>query len=173
MTAVRILTRGERAAAAKSAHAARLAAVQALYQIDISNASAEQVIAQFAGPAIHRSEDARGAITVDTNLFTRIVRGVAARRAEIDEVLNAALSRDVTLDRLEVVMRALLRAGAFEMLGLIKPPARVVIAEYVALAGRFFPSVQAKLVNGILDRIGHVLRPDEFAPRPGEHVEPA
>jgi N utilization substance protein B len=147
-----------RAAATIKRSRARLAAVQALYQLDLSDVPAETVIAELR----ERSQDEEGLGDADDALFTDIVHGVVAKRAELDGLLKEMLAPDWNLPRLEVVLRAVLRAGAYELLARLEVPARVVLNEYVDIAHAFFAGKEPKLVNGVLDRIGHRLRPGEF-----------
>ncbi|HEX4111416.1 MAG TPA: transcription antitermination factor NusB [Stellaceae bacterium] len=137
---------------------ARLAAVQALYQIDLNDAPAETVIAELRD----HGADEEGFGEADNSLLGDIVRGVVANRDDLDGMLNEALAPDWTLLRLEAVLRAVLRGGAYELLARLEIPARVVLNEYVDIAHAFFSGKEPKLVNGVLDRIGHRLRPDEL-----------
>jgi transcription antitermination protein NusB len=142
--------------------AARLAAVQALYQIDLGGAAAEAVIAEFRVHRFGRELDGENYGEADTALFAEIVTGVVARRAELDQALSGALTPDWPLERLETVLRAILRAGAFELLALSDIPARVVISEYLDIAHAFFAGKEPGLVNGVLDHIAHRLRPGDL-----------
>ena len=137
---------------------ARLAAVQALYQIDLSDAPLETVIAELQ----ERGDDEEGFGEADDALFADIVRGVSANRDDLDAMLDEALAPDWTLARLEAVLRAVLRAGAYELMARLEIPARVVLNEYVDIAHAFFAGKEPKLVNGVLDRVGRRLRPDEL-----------
>jgi transcription antitermination protein NusB len=147
-----------RAAATIKRSRARLAAVQALYQLDLSDAPAETVIAELR----ERGQDEEGLGDADDALFTDIVHGVVANRDQLDGLLKETLAPDWNLPRLEVVLRAVLRAGAYELLARLEVPARVVLNEYVDIAHAFFSGKEPKLVNGVLDRIGHRLRPGEL-----------
>jgi N utilization substance protein B len=142
--------------------AARLAAVQALYQIDLSGALPEAVIAEFRVHRFGRELDGENYGETDTALFAEIVKGVVARQAELDQALSGALTPDWPLERLETVLRAILRAGAFELLALGDIPARVVISEYLDIAHAFFAGKEPGLVNGVLDHIAHRLRPGDL-----------
>jgi len=136
---------------------ARLAAVQALYQIDLSDAPVDNVIAELR----ERGEDEESLGEADDPLFADLVRGAAANRDDLDGLLNEALAPDWTLARLEAVLRALLRAGAYELLARLEIPARVTLNEYVDLAHAFFSGKEPGLVNAVLDRVARRLRPDE------------
>ena len=142
--------------------AARLAAVQALYQIDLGGAAPEAVIAEFRVHRFGRELDGENYGEADTALFAEIVKGVVARQAELDRALAGALTPEWPLERLETVLRAILRAGAFELLALGDIPARVVISEYLDIAHAFFAGKEPGLVNGVLDHIAHRLRPGDL-----------
>jgi N utilization substance protein B len=137
---------------------ARLAAVQALYQIDLNDAPAETVIAELR----EHGADEEGFGEADNALLGDIVRGVIANRDDLDGMLNEALAPDWHLPRLEAVLRAVLRGGAYELLARLEIPARVVLNEYVDIAHAFFAGKEPKLVNGVLDRVARRLRPDEL-----------
>jgi len=141
---------------------ARLAAVQALYQIDLSGAPAAAVIAEFQKHRLGREQDGENYGAADTALFVDIVNGVIARQADLDSALSGALTADWPLERLETVLRAVLRAGAYELLARTDVPARVAISEYLDIAHAFFSGKEPGLVNGVLDRIAHVLRPGDL-----------
>lgn len=143
--------------------AARLAAVQALYQIEMGGGGAEDAIDDF----LHRRHGAAAAegerLAMDPDAFATLVRGVVARRAEIDAQIDGALEKGWRVGRLERVLRAVLRAGCYELLAAPEVPARVVIDEYIEIARAFFGRTEPALVNGVLDRLARTLRPDEFA----------
>ena len=142
---------------------ARLAAVQALYQIDLSGAKPATVIAEFQRHRLGREIDGDQYGEADPTLFADIVTGAAERQADLDQAISGALTPDWPLERLETVLRAILRAGAYELLARGDVPARVVISEYLDVAHAFFAGKEPGLVNGVLDRLAHVLRPDDFA----------
>ena len=133
---------------------ARLAAVQALYQIDLTAGEPAKVVAEFRQHRI----DAKA----DHDFFGAIVEGVSTRHVEIDALLTPLLAEGWALPRLETVLRAILRAGAFELVARGDVPARVVIDEYVGVARAFFSDKEPGVVNGILDRLARRLRAGEF-----------
>jgi len=153
--------------------AARLAAVQALYQSDQAGDAAESVIEQFVhhrlGPAADRAGYEEGcAPEAEAAFFSRLVRAATNGQAERDSLLAAALPADWPIERLDPVLRALLRAGLAELAMPDGPPARVVINEYVDVAHGFFGAEEPRLVNAVLDRLGRMLRAEEFpAPAAG------
>jgi transcription antitermination protein NusB len=147
---------------------ARLAAVQALYQIELSETPAdvpdrvERVIREFARYRLGQDIDGEQVGEADETLFADIVRGATARRADIDAVIVRALTPDWPIERLEAILRAILRAGAYELLARADVPARVVISEYLEVAHAFFSGKEPALVNGVLDRLGRLLRETEL-----------
>jgi transcription antitermination protein NusB len=147
---------------------ARLAAVQALYQIELSETPAdapdrvERVIREFARYRLGQDIDGEQVGEADETLFADIVRGAAARRADVDAVIVRALTPDWPIERLETILRAILRAGAYELLARADVPARVVISEYLEAAHAFFSGKEPALVNGVLDRLGRLLRETEL-----------
>lgn len=151
--------------------AARLAAVQALFQSEQAGESPETVIDQFVrhrlGPDGTEDGMAEGRIPeVDAKLFARIVRTAAAKIETLDEHIGAALAKDWPLEKLDPVLRALLRAAAGEFSNPRDPPARVVINEYLDIAHGFFVGDEPRFANGVLDTLARSLRADEFAPPP-------
>ena len=150
--------------------AARVAAVQALYQMRLSGQDAETVILDFLH---HRlTEMAPAALDPDLDLdlneadrdfFGDLVRGVAGEAEDLDDMLTAVLSADWPVERLEAILRLILRAGAFELGHWPEVPARVAVSQYVDLAHAFLDDKQTAMVNGVLDRLARHLRPEEFA----------
>ena len=144
---------------------ARLAAVQALYQIEINATDPDDVVEEFSRQRPDGDDEAGLPMAPDPELFADLVRGTCARRAEVDPLIAGALAENWTLDRLELVLRAVLRCGAFELLSRPDVPAAVVIDEYVEVAGAFFERGEPGLVNGVLDRLARDLRPTELEAR--------
>jgi len=145
--------------------AARLAAVQALYQVELSDDSADDVVLQFFECRREGEIDAPDGdapVPPKTEFMAKIVRGVHARLTELDDMLGAALSDDWPVARVEHVLRCILRAGAYELAARHTPPARVVINEYVELAQAFYGGAEPGMVNGVLDKLARGLRPEEF-----------
>jgi transcription antitermination protein NusB len=141
--------------------AARLAAVQALYQIELGGgAPAEEVIAEFVRHRLGRESEGENFGKADQVLFTDIVAGADARQPELDRLITDALSADWPLERLEVILRAILRAGTYELLVRKDVPARVAISEYLDIAHAFFAGKEPGMVNGVLDRLARTLRPE-------------
>ena len=145
--------------------AARLVAVQALYEIEMAGASTDTVLRQFIDRRWGRRGGEEGGeplVEPDTQWLVILVRGVGERLAELDEAIGDALDKSRPLKRLEVLLRAILRAGTYELLSQTDVPARVIINEYMNIAHAFFAGKEPNLVNGVLDRLAHVLRRDEL-----------
>lgn len=143
--------------------AARLACVQALYQAEITDTPMDSVVLQFLE---FRSDGAldedEAPIKPDTALFTEVVRGTHSRSEEIDNMLRATLPSKWPLERIEALLRCILRAGVYELLARHRVPARVAISEYVDLADAFFDSAERGMTNAVLDRLARRLREGEF-----------
>jgi len=135
--------------------AARLAAVQALYQMELAGAGAEEVAEEFIA---HRFDE----VPADVDFFKSILEGVPLHQAEIDKAIAACLSENWSLARVDSILRAILRAAAFEFVGRRDVPAKVVIDEYVGIAHDFFPGDEPGFVNAALDRMAHRKRAPEF-----------
>lgn len=144
--------------------AARLNAVQALYQSAIAGGTADQIIAQFidAGPAGRTDEGEPPLAEADIELFAELVRGTDAKAHQLDDMLAACLDPAWPAERLEILLRAILRCGAYELFARSAVPARVVVSEYVRVADAFFDGKEPALVNAVLDRLARTLRPDEW-----------
>jgi N utilization substance protein B len=154
---------GARPQAGRRRSAARLAAVQALYQLELAGAPLETVIAEFIHDGLRRDAEGGDLADKDETLFDRLVRGTAARRDDVDALISGALTPDWPLERLESVLRAILRAGTFELLACPDVPAPVVISEYLELGHAFFAGKEPGLVNGVLDKLARELRQGEGA----------
>ena len=142
---------------------ARLAAVQALYQLELNRGlGSEAVIREFVRDRLGREIDGELYGEADEELFADIVRGVARDRERVDEAVSAALSEEWPLARLETLLRLILEAGAYELLRRPDIPPRVTMAEYVAIAHAFFSGKEPGLANGVLDRLARTLRLSEL-----------
>jgi len=142
--------------------AARMAAVQALYQMELSGDSVEQVLHQFLQERLGEPLDGLDLGEADRDLFSTLVRGVAAEQGDLDDMVAAVLDEDWPLERLETLLAIVLRGGTYELSAWPDVPARVIISEYVHLADAFFGGKEPAMVNGILDRLARALRPAEF-----------
>jgi transcription antitermination protein NusB len=142
---------------------ARLAAVQALYQLELNPAlGADAVVGEFARYRLGQEIEGDQLAEADPAFFSDIVRGVAADQDHLDAEISAALVEDWPLPRLDSVLRALLRAGAWELVHRGDVPPRVSISEYTSIAHAFFIGKEPALANGVLDRLGRSLRPADM-----------
>ncbi len=141
---------------------ARLAAVQALYQAELTDSPVEAVLAEFLAHRLDEEVDGVSLATADRGLLELLVRGVGKEREELDDMLAAVLDEDWPVERLETLLQILLRVGALELSRRPEAPVRVVISEYVDLANAFFGGKEPGLVNGVLDRMARALRPEAF-----------
>ena len=139
--------------------AARLAAVQALYQLEMEGLAVAVLLHEFhkhrLGATIEDVEYAEA----DADFFDDVVKGVDARREEIDRLISARLAEGWTLDRLDKPMRQILRAGAYELLARPDVPTGAVISEYLDVAEAFYDRKEKGFVNGILDALAKEARP--------------
>jgi len=144
---------------------ARLAAIQALYQMEVSGAGVEAVIREFADHRFDRGMEGDEATEGDTlasadeEFFAELVRGVVGAQREIDSAVVKRLAAGWRLERLDATVRAILRAGAFELAHRADVPTEVVIDEYVELAKSFFEGPEPGFVNGALDAVAQDVRP--------------
>jgi transcription antitermination protein NusB len=148
--------------------ASRVAAVQALFQSEQAQENPETVIDQFIRHRLGKWPGAGGfeegrVPEAEVPLFARIVRAAVAQQETIDRMLATALPADWPLARIDPVLRALMRAGGAELCMTDGPPAKVVINEYLDVAHGFFAGDEPRMANGVLDRLAHLLRPEEFA----------
>jgi N utilization substance protein B len=155
-----------RAPAAAARRAARLAAVQAIYQMELTGVDAETVADEFVEHRLGKDPDIRAAGTADEQFFGDIVRGVPHHQAEIDTAIAKCLASGWKLARVDSILRAILRAGAYEFIARLDVPAKVVIDEYVDVAHAFVENDDSAFVNAVLDRMAHRKRAQEFGEKP-------
>jgi len=132
---------------------ARLAAVQALYQMEVSGVGAEAVVREFSDHRFDRDIEGQLLAQADENFFAEVVRGVVADQAEIDRAIARRLAEGWRLERIDATLRAILRAGAWELTKRHDVPHEVSIDEYVEIAKSFFEGPEPGFVNGALDGI--------------------
>jgi N utilization substance protein B len=142
--------------------AARLAAVQALYQMDLAGTGLNDILAQFESHWIGREVEGAQYLPAEAAFFRDIVSGVVRDQRELDPLIDEALSKGWPLKRIETVLRAALRAGAYELIHRSDVPARVVIAEYADVAAAFVERDETGMVNAVLDQLARSLRAGEF-----------
>lgn len=138
--------------------AARLAAVQALYQHAMEATPVPALLHEFHQHRLGATIEGAEYAEADVDFFNDVVQGTLARSAEIDALIAARLARGWTLDRLDKPMREILRAGAYELLARADVPMGAVISEYVDVAHAFYEKREAGFVNGLLDAIGKQVR---------------
>ena len=141
---------------------ARLAAVQALYQMDLAATDLNTVIAEFERHRFGAGGEDDATAGADAAMFSDLVRGVVARQKEIDPLLDGQLAAGWRLDRIDSILRALMRAAVYEFLAKERVPARVVLNEYVEIAKAFFEGDEPKVANAVLDKLAKKLRAGEF-----------
>jgi N utilization substance protein B len=138
---------------------ARLAAVQALYQMELAGEGVDTVIAEFSNHRFDSDMEGEPLAEADEDYFAEIVRGVVGGQRDIDTAVKARLASNWRLERLDSTLRALLRAGAWELRDRQDVPREIVIDEYVELAKAFFDDAEAKFVNAALDGVARDVRP--------------
>lgn len=147
---------------ARLRRAARLAAVQALYQMEISGRGATDVIAEFREHRFGHEGEGPEIVEADEEFFAALVAGVVTKQATVDLAINALLAEGWRLERLDATVRAILRAGGYELFEKSDVPARVAIDEYVDVAHAFFEGSEPKFVNAALDKCARQARPGEL-----------
>lgn len=161
--------------------AARLAAVQALYQMDMAGTDINDVIEEFLSermtqksaentPDVVEEEDTKAVTAAqgaDRQFFADILRGVLRRQREIDPLIDNQLATGWRLVRVDSILRAVMRAGVCELLERRDVPARVVINEYINVAHFFFAEDEPRVVNSVLDKIARKVRAQDFEQKRG------
>lgn len=132
---------------------ARLAAVQALYQMEVSSIGVEHVIREFTDHRFDRDIEGVTLASADEAFFAELVRGVVADQAKIDAAIARRLAKGWRLERLDATVRAILRAGTYELISRPDVPTEVAIDEYVEVAKSFFEGTEPGFVNGALDAV--------------------
>ncbi len=140
---------------------ARLVAVQTLYSMEITEITPQQALAELAD---RMDSEPKGRMAQpDMDLVTFLVTGAAAEGADMDDMIGRCLAKDWTVDRLEAVLRAILRVGSFELKARPQTPVRVAISEYVDVAHAFYSGPEPGLVNAVMDKVARLLRPGDFS----------
>jgi N utilization substance protein B len=143
--------------------AARLAAVQALYQMDLAATPLHEILAEFEGHWLGREVEGEEYLPAEAAHFREVVGGVVEQQRRLDPMIDAALSKGWPLKRIDAILRAVLRAGSYELEHRKDVPARVVVSEYVDVAHAFVDGDETGMVNAVLDQIARQFRGDEFA----------
>jgi N utilization substance protein B len=142
--------------------AARLAAVQALYQMDLAGTGLNEILAQFESHWIGQEIEGNRYLPAEAAFFRDIVAGVVREQRKLDPLIDQVLAQSWPLKRIEAILRAVLRAGAYELDHRRDVPARVVLSEYVDLAHAFVDREETGMANAVLDQIARRLRAGEF-----------
>lgn len=146
--------------------AARVAAVQALYQMELAGTDLNDVIAEFLAVRFAKDGQEDTIAGADRLFFADILRAVLRRQREIDPLIDEQLAAGWRLVRVDAILRAILRGGVAELFEREDVPARVVINEYVNVAHFFFSDDEPRVINGVLDKIARKIRLKEFSAKP-------
>jgi N utilization substance protein B len=144
--------------------AARLAAVQALYQMDIAGTGLNDILAEFESHWMGRELEGEQYLPAEVAFFHAIVCGVVDEQRKLDPLIDEALAKGWPLKRVEAILRAVLRAGLYELDRRRDIPARVVVKEYADVAAAFVERQETGMVNSVLDQLARQLRTGEFDP---------
>ena len=153
---------GKKSSIVKGRPAARLAAVQALYQLEQEPTTPQKVISEFVTHRFNEIVDGTRFVTPDKSLFQDIVLGVMERLADLDPMITSTLSEGWRLERIESVVRSILRAAVFELSRDTSVPTPVVINEYIEIAKSFCSPSEVSFVNGSLDSLAKLLRTEDL-----------
>ncbi|ABD88214.1 transcription antitermination factor NusB [Rhodopseudomonas palustris] len=143
--------------------AARLAAVQALYQMDVGGAGLNDIFAEFESHWLGNEVEGDQYLPAEQAFFQDVVSGVVRDQAKLDPLIDVALAKGWPLARIDAILRAVMRAGAYELEHRKDVPARVVVSEYVDVANAFVEGEETGMVNAVLDQIARQFRADEFS----------
>ena len=141
----------------------RLAAVQALYQMETGGAGVESVIVEFRAHRLGGDIEGRLLHEADEDFFIDLLRGVIRLQSKIDPRIERRLAKSWTLARLDATARAILRAAAYELIHRAETPAPAIINEYLELAKAFFGDEDPRFINAVLDAMARDIRAEEFA----------
>ena len=137
---------------------ARLAAVQALYQMEQTEQSARSVIADFMEDRLGLNDEGDPVEEADPDIFRAIVDGTVERQEAIDTAIMKRLASGWKIERLDATSRAILRAGVYELIAEIGLPSQIILDEYVSIAHAFFEGAEPKFINGLLDAVSRDIR---------------
>jgi len=143
-------------------HAARVAAVQATYQVDATGVPANRVLSEFVQHRLPSPEAQSTYAGADEGFFAELVRGVAKEKPVLDEAIEASLAKGWSIGRIDSVLRAILRCGAFEVMCRLDIPPKASISEYVEVTRGFFEGDEPGFVNAVLDAMARKARATEM-----------
>jgi transcription antitermination protein NusB len=143
--------------------AARLGAVQALYQMDLAGTDVGETLAQFSSRVVGENFEDGQCGEADYKFLKLVVDGAVREQATIDPAVDRILDKAWPIHRLDSTVRAILRAAAYEIIFLENVPTRVSISEYLDVAGAFFGEEEPRFINGVLNTLARARRPQEFA----------
>ncbi|PCH82382.1 MAG: transcription antitermination factor NusB [Hyphomicrobiales bacterium] len=138
--------------------AARLAAVQALYQMDVGEVDLNDTIAEYEAYRLGNELDGEQYRDADPQFFRDIVSGVVKHQRDLDPLIHTSLVPGWPLSRIDALLRAILRCGAYELVERKDVPPRVVISEYIDIANAFYSQDEPGMVNGVLDAVARKKR---------------
>ena len=141
---------------------ARLALIQALFQIEFNQGSSKTVLDEFLNMRRDEEVDGLNIAAMDQKLFIELYKGICQERELLDDMLVSVLDKSWPIHRLDPLLRLVMVAGAYEIQQRAETPAKVIISEYVDVAHAFLGDKETAMVNGVLDRLAHSLRKDEF-----------
>lgn len=153
-----LTSEAERKLLAARRSGARLAAVQALYQMEQTQQSGRSVIADFMEDRLGLNDEGEPIEEADPDIFRAIVDGVVERQEEIDAAIMKRLAEGWKIERLDATSRAILRAGVHELIAEISLPSQIILDEYVSIAHAFFEGAEPKFINGLLDAVSRDVR---------------
>lgn len=137
---------------------ARLAAVQALYQMEQTEQSARSVIADFMEDRLGLNDEGEPVEEADPDIFRAIVGGTVERQEAIDSAIMKRLASGWKIERLDATSRAILRAAVYELIAEISLPSQIILDEYVSIAHAFFEGAEPRFINGLLDAVSRDIR---------------
>jgi N utilization substance protein B len=137
---------------------ARLAAVQALYQMEQTGQSARSVIADFMEDRLGLNDEGEPIEEADPDIFRAIVEGVVERQEAVDAAIMKRLAEGWKIERLDATSRAILRASVYELVAEVGLPSQIILDEYVSIAHAFFEGAEPKFINGLLDAVSRDIR---------------
>lgn len=156
--------RPKRRSQGRSRSASRMAAVQALYQMELSNQDSEAALREFIEHRLGKEIEGEQYPEADEKYFVGLVRGVVERQQEIDRELARAMPKEWPFNRIDPTMRAIMRSATFELISEPTVGARVIVHEYMTIAAAFFAGDEIAFLGGVLSRLARAHRPQETAP---------